>query len=362
MSSEKYIKQLDGLRFFAVLMVMIAHWLQWQWSQPALTGFPFVHGVTLFFVLSGFLITKILLTHRDPYIDSGLSLTPLFKSFYIRRFLRIFPIYYLLIFILFAADYKNTREVFPWLVTYTVNIYQGIENTYIGDFNHFWSLAVEEQFYLFWPLLVLLIPRRNTLKVILITIGVALLTRVYLYMYNDNWMANAYFTIPCMHALGTGALLAWMVTYKPGVVRKLSNPLWLYIAGGIYLIFLALQVQYKAGWYKETLDEFFFALVAALVILRAYGNGFKWLAGRILENPFIVYSGKITYGMYVYHLFIPQLYYFIAPRIGLSISNKYTLFIAFYMLTFVVAHFSWKIIESPINSLKSRAPYLREKS
>ena len=132
MNRDNHIVQLDGLRFFAVLMVMIAHWMQWQWTSPWLTNFPFVHGVTLFFVLSGFLITGILLKYRDRYKEQGLHQGTLIKNFYIRRFLRIFPIYYLTLFFLLSIDYKNTREVFPWLVSYTSNIYQSIHNVYIG--------------------------------------------------------------------------------------------------------------------------------------------------------------------------------------------------------------------------------------
>ena len=71
MNNNKHIIQLDGLRFFAVLMVMIGHWLQWKWQNPILLKIPFVHGVILFFVLSGFLITRILLTNRDLYNRGG---------------------------------------------------------------------------------------------------------------------------------------------------------------------------------------------------------------------------------------------------------------------------------------------------
>ncbi len=362
MQTEKYIVQLDGLRFFAVLMVMVAHWLQWQWVHPALTGFPFVHGVTLFFVLSGFLITRILLVHRDRYHETSTPIGGLFKSFYIRRFLRIFPIYYLLLFLLFAMDYKNTREVFPWLITYTSNIYQSIHNVYIGDFNHFWSLAVEEQFYLFWPLLMLLVPPRRTHTAIMLTIIIALATKVYIYYFIHGWMANSYFTLACMHALGTGALLAWVVLYRPALADRLARPVWLYMMAGVYILLLGLQIKFKLAWYKEMVDEFLFAVTAGFVILRASRNEFTFIAKRILEHPFVVYSGKVTYGMYVYHLFVPALFYYIAPRIGLSVSNKYTLFVAFYLLTLLVAHLSWKFIESPINNLKSRAPYLKKRS
>jgi len=357
--NDKHIIQLDGIRFFAVLMVMIAHWAQWQWTNPILINIPFVHGVTLFFVLSGFLITRILITNRDKYQSKGLSQSVLIKNFYIRRFFRIFPIYYLLIFLLFAIDYKNTRELFPWLITYTSNIYQSVHNTYVGDFNHFWSLAVEEQFYMFWPLVILFIKPNKTYLTIVGTIILAMLVRTHLYFNVGKWMATAYFTLSCMHALGIGALLAYVTIYKNRITDEISRPIYLYASAVIYIGLLAINSYYNIGWYKEIFDELLFSIVAALIILRASTNGFTFALKYLLENKFVTYSGKISYGLYVYHLFIPTLFYFISPRLGISISNKYTAFVAFYFLTFLVAHLSWKIIENPINKIKEKVPYLK---
>jgi len=359
MKDNKHIIQLDGLRFYAVLMVMIAHWLQWQWTNPVLTKIPFVHGVTLFFVLSGFLITRILLENRDKYNKNHIKKTHLIKNFYIRRFFRIFPIYYLLIFGLLIFNYKNTQELFPWLVTYSSNIYQSINNVYIGDFNHFWSLAVEEQFYLFWPFVIVFIKPKKTFITIILTIILALIVRTYLYLYVGKWMATSYFTLSCMHALGLGALLAFIKMYKPKIANTLSKPVLLYFIMVLYIASLFLQNRFNLSWYKEIFDDFFFAILATFIILRASKNGFKGFLKLVLENKFVVYSGKISYGLYVFHLFIPTLFYYIAPRIGLSITNKYTIFIAFYFLTFLVSHLSWKLIESPINKLKNRVPYIK---
>lgn len=359
MENNKYVIQLDGLRFFAVLMVMIAHWLQWQWTNPLVTNFPFVHGVTLFFVLSGFLITRILLSNKDEAESRNTTKTYLLKNFYIRRFLRIFPIYYLLIAFLYFIDYNNTREIFPWLVTYTSNIYQSIENVYVGDFNHFWSLAVEEQFYMFWPFLILFIKPKRIFEAIVITILLAISTKLYLFMYVDKWMATSYFTLACMHALGLGALLSYITLYKKSFAEKLSNPIWLYILGVVYLGLLYMQSELQLAWYKEVVDEIIFAFLSALIILRASNNGFKFGMKYVLESKFVSYAGKISYGLYVYHLFMPSLFYYIAPTIGINISNKYTTFVAFYFLTFLVAHFSWILIEKPISKLKHKVPYLK---
>lgn len=355
---DKHIIQLDGLRFFAVLMVMVGHWFQWRWTDPILTKLPLVHGVTLFFVLSGFLITRILISNRDKYDSAGQTKLPLIKNFYVRRFFRIFPIYYLLIFALFIFDFRNTREMFPWLVSYTSNIYQSITNNGIPNFNHFWSLAVEEQFYLFWPFIIVFLRPKRTLPVILLTIAIAMLTRTYLALYTGKWMAIMYFTVCNMHALGIGALLAYLKTYRTDVAERLSRPTFVYGAIGTYLLLLFCQKYFEWEWYSKIFETFSFAIASFFIILRASENGFKGLGRMILENRFVTYSGKISYGLYVYHLFVPDIYYFLAPKLGLNISNNYLLFLAFYAIAFVISHFSWVLIEAPINRLKDRFPYL----
>jgi peptidoglycan/LPS O-acetylase OafA/YrhL len=357
--NESYVVQLDGLRFFAVLMVMIGHWLQWSWTKPFFVNLPLSHGVVLFFVLSGFLITRILLTNRDKATNVTNGKGKLLKNFYIRRFLRIFPIYYLLLALLYYLDYKNTRDVFPWVVSYTSNLYQSFSNAYVGDFNHFWSLAVEEQFYLFWPFLIIFIKPQKTFNAIVITIILAIISKILFFVFMDNWMATTYFTLNCMSSLGIGAILAYITLYKKKTVKIISKPIWLYLGASLYLGLLILQLYVQMNWYKMVADEILFALVSALVVLRASTNSFKFGIKYILESKFVSYTGKISYGMYVYHLFIPTFYYYITYKIGLAIINKYTLTVAFFLVTFVISHLSWVLIEKPINSLKSRVPYLR---
>jgi peptidoglycan/LPS O-acetylase OafA/YrhL len=282
MNSHKHIIQLDGLRFFAVLMVMIGHWLQWKWTNPILLKIPFVHGVILFFVLSGFLITRILLSNRDKYNESQKNKFLLIKNFYFRRFFRIFPIYYLLIFFLFIINFENTRELFPWLISYSSNIYQSINNVNIGNFNHFWSLAVEEQFYLFWPFIILFIKPNKTLLTIIIAILLALIVRTYLFFYVGKWMATSFFTLSSMHALGIGALLAYVKLYKPKVGKKLANPRWLYLVSVLYVLALIIQNKFNLAWQKAILDHFFFSILSFFIILRASENNFKGLAKKVL--------------------------------------------------------------------------------
>jgi len=357
-NTKQHIVQLDGLRFFAVLMVMLAHWVQYQWTNQIGSGIPFDHGVTLFFVLSGFLITRILLSYRDEYIRLNLNKLQLVKHFYVRRFFRIFPIYYLLIITLFIFNYDNTRELFPWLISYTSNIYQSIYNLDVNRFNHFWSLGVEEQFYLFWPLVLLFTKPSKNLKIIVFTIILAIVVRTYLYFAIGHWMATRYFTLSCMHALGIGALLSYFLLYNKPLIDKLKRPVWIYVSGTVYVVFLVAQKALGLEWYEQIFDEFVFAICAAFIILRASDNGFRGITRKILENKFVVYSGKISYGLYVFHLFIPDLADYLTGITGLAFTNNYQAFVFYYFVTFVIAHFSWILIERPINSFKKKVPYI----
>ncbi|MGZ3862608.1 MAG: acyltransferase family protein [Bacteroidia bacterium] len=360
-TDNSYIVQLDGLRFFAIFSVMFGHWTQWQINRPLVNGFPFGNGVTLFFVLSGFLITDILLKNRDKGLQLNVPKDNLIKAFYMRRVLRIFPLYFGTIIFLYLISYKNTREIFPWLATFSSNIYQAINSVYVGDFNHFWSLAVEEQFYLFWPWLIILLPSKHTEKIIITLIAVSVITKFYIFAkYPDRWMANSYFTLSCMHALGIGALVAYWSIYRKNIIAYFSDFKWVYTSMIVYFSLHYIAYFNKLDWYIETLDNVLFAGMSAIIINLAAQNKFESTAKKILENKFIVYSGKISYGLYVFHLFVPAFFWeFLSNKAGMQITNKYTAFIVFYFITFAMAHISWKLMEKPLNDLKSKFPYLK---
>lgn len=360
---NSYIVQLDGLRFFAILSVMIGHWLQWQITKPIVQGFPFSNGVILFFVLSGYLITDILLRNKFKAIEISVPKSAILKSFYMRRVLRIFPLYFATIFFLLIIGFQNTREILPWLLTFSSNIYQSIKNVYVGDFNHFWSLAVEEQFYLIWPWVIILAPTKYSEKIIIGLIGLSILTKVYLFMYlPEKWMAGSYFTLSCMHALSIGALVAYWSIYRKNIIAFFSKLGW--VIGSVLVYFALHYFVYLKNihWVLAILDDVLFALMSAFVINYAAQNKFTGIFKIVLENKFVVYSGKISYGLYVFHLFIPTFFWgYLSGKIGLEITSKYTAVVVFYFITFAIAHFSWKYMESPINNLKKNFPYLKAK-
>src|SRR4051812_126623 len=155
----RHMPQLDGLRALAVTAVLVHHLLD---PLPGLaTHFPWgLVGVRLFFVLSGFLITGLLIqavqTQRGSHDPAHVL-----KQFYIRRALRIFPIYYLVLAIAWLVGSADVHEQLPWLATYTYNVWIAHLGWFTKYFAHFWSLCVEEQFYLVWPWLLVFAPRRR---------------------------------------------------------------------------------------------------------------------------------------------------------------------------------------------------------
>lgn len=360
-ANRTHIIQLDGLRFYAVLMVMIAHWLQWHWQSDFLLSLPFTNGVILFFVLSGFLISRILLENRKKYVENKKQLQKLYLNFYIRRILRIVPLYYAVVIGLTILDYKNSVELFPWLVTYTLNIHQALHNTFVGDFSHFWSLSVEEQFYIFWPFLILLKGSFRRSKLFVILILISLISRICFYAFSAHWMWISYFTLNCLYSFGIGALLAYWIVERKAIVALLTNKWMLPLATAVYILFFLIQYKLHFDWYKHIFEEFMFASLAALIILKAFNNGFTGVFKFLLENKFVVYSGIISYGLYVYHLFIPQLGYYVLTFLGIHIENAYLLFSIYYSLTLIVATMSWYAFEKPINNFKIRFPYYSDK-
>ena len=357
--NQNHISQLDGLRFFAVTSVMFAHWIKWKLDFELIKNIPFTNGVILFFVLSGFLITKILLTNKDKYEAESKNKTSLIKSFYIRRALRILPIYYLVVFATVAINYQYARELFPWLATFTINIYQSIENISVGDFNHFWSLAVEEQFYLFWPWLILFTPRKHFLKLIIGIIVLSIAYKTYIYFFVFKWMASSYFVLSCADALAIGALVAYISLYHQGISKKLSSVFVLLPTVTLYIITRVITLCFNLSTIKNVFDEFLYAIVASIIVNRASRQEFTFIAHTILQNKFVVYCGKISYGMYLYHLFIPFVYFYVQSKTGLHIDNLFLYFLSLYFTTFVLSHFSWILIEKPINNLKNKFPYFK---
>jgi peptidoglycan/LPS O-acetylase OafA/YrhL len=357
-STLGYLTQLDGLRVLAVAMVMVGHWEQWKWTHPLLTSLPFNHGVTLFFVLSGFLITRILIYENQVRQQTEQPPMRLLWRFYLRRTLRIFPLYYSFVFLLVIINHPMARELSPWLFTYTTNIYQSIHNVYVGDFNHFWSLGVEEQFYLFWPLIFFVFPRSKSLLIGMIALAVlGIGVRIYLAIEVEKWMATSYFTLACMPVLALGGILAWIKQYSNAFFVKLNHPAFLTTTLILYAFGLYAKHTFGLIWYKEIIDEYFFAILAFFMIAKASAHGFSGWIGFVLKQRWIQYTGQISYGLYVFHLFAPPFCSWILQKVGINLPG-WSMLLLYTLTTYLLAHASWVLMERPINRWKQNLPYL----
>jgi peptidoglycan/LPS O-acetylase OafA/YrhL len=353
-----YMSQLDSLRFFAVLGVMVLHFwrprpklwiLHLNWGEL---------GVRLFFVLSGFLITGILLGCRDLAERRQERRLFLVRQFYIRRFLRIFPLYYLVLLVLVVIGVPQARELWPWLFSYTTNIWVWQHLTWPEKVGHFWTLAVEEQFYLVWPWLVLFL-RRSWL--VPLAIGLAALAPAYRFYAATRYPADAVgafasgaLTIAVVDSLALGALLAILCRGGPSEARvqRLLERVALPIGAGSYVLLLAAA---RYGWSTRAMPAFgqtAAALVFCWLIGRA-SRGFRGWAGRVLAYRPLSYLGKISYGIYVFHYLVPPVLAGIAGWLGYTYREPGRLnFVLGSVVTVAVAALSWELFEARINALK----------
>lgn len=336
-SERGRMAQLDGLRCFAVLSVVVAHTALLD-SRVGVIG---EGAVRLFFVLSAFLITGILLRARGPAIRSVLG------RFYLRRTLRIFPAYFLLIAVLVLADLPSVREDWPWHALYATNwlialkgfVWYG-HRFYVGPL---WSLSVEEQFYLVWPLLVLTVPVRWQDRVFVAIIPLAVVFRGAVSLVTGNEARILDPTPASLDALALGALLAWRWHMGKGRV-----PNWLLPVGAALLAHAVFLMATSRGFpLLMATRPLGSALMACWVIDRA-AIGFGGWVGWLLTTPPVQYIGRISYGVYLWHF--PVAWALHGWR-----THGWFLFVVDLAVTLALASLSWVVIETPFNRLKNRS-------
>jgi peptidoglycan/LPS O-acetylase OafA/YrhL len=328
-----HLPALDGIRGLAILMVLVFHFvgstLPTNWVESAIiwVGNHGAMGVNLFFVLSGFLITGILYdAHNGPSY---------FRNFYMRRVLRIFPLYYgVLALVFFVAplvpllrgptlDYLLDRQAWAWL--YAVNIY--IAKT--GDWSfsyleHFWSLAVEEHFYLFWPLVVLLLARRPR-ALIAASLAIALcavVARFIAFLMGLSWWTIVVLTPFNLDGLAMGAALA-VALRQPKAFEQLARVLpW---AAVMVVALLALTYVWKGPLSSQGIapvlpirTALFNMLFLCLLFWALIAPGGS-VTARFFCSRTMVFLGTYSYGLYVYHHFIS--YYLYTNRTELELTH-----------------------------------------
>jgi peptidoglycan/LPS O-acetylase OafA/YrhL len=319
-------------------------------------------GVRLFFVLSGFLITGILIRGREMADASQGDRLAVLRNFYVRRFLRIFPVYYVTLIVVLLAGVSPARKVWPWLFTYTTNIYVWGHLHFLGPLGHLWTLAVEEQFYIVWPWLVLLLPRRFFRPLLLAMIVSAPLYRLYAsFHYRSDTLhafASGTLTIAVVDSLALGSLLALVVHSDSGSPqRDRALRRFLLVPGVLVWGAVITTAHYGIDQHAFiSLGQTGEALICGWIVVHA-ARGFQGI-GRVLELRPIAYLGKISYGIYIYHLLVPVGLAALARQLGAT--YRYAGFRDFALstvATVALAAASWHLFEAPINRLKRFFPY-----
>jgi peptidoglycan/LPS O-acetylase OafA/YrhL len=344
-TKHKRLEQLDALRAIAVLMVMYHHWVPQKFEFHVPLG---ELGVTLFFVLSGYLITGILLSAAEKIGDG--PRTAVIRSFVARRALRIFPIYYLLIGVSWFLSAGSFGASTKWHMLFLTNfeVYHGQAFPHAGG--HLWTLSVEEQFYLIWPWLVLYVPRHYLMRVLLGILAITILVRFYMLPVPPAEDFSFVLPLPAFDALVVGAILALVSPDK----RKLQRFILVckYVAVPIFIATLALQIP---GIFPIALS-FVFAMIIALA-----ASGFGGLAGQILSSRPLISIGTISYGLYLYQLCVPLTLHWAGVNGWLPEAFKeggWAFYVACLPVTLLIGYASWFLIERPINALKVYFPYV----
>jgi len=367
--SDLYIKSLDGVRAIAIIIVMTFH--------AGITHFGWM-GVQLFFVLSGFLITGILWKEKNNATPVSFKL----KKFWVRRSLRIFPLYWLylllvvLVYFLFQVP-PAYYDYFGYLITYTFNFTRSSPG-WIGDpfYTHLWSLCIEEQFYVFFPFLIFFFPPRFIKYFMVAIIILSPLTRFLLGQYYDSKgltvpvVADSVYwnTLSHLDAFFMGGVIhvLSLKTYfkKPHVIFScvaalaLLAGVWNFThsnSGSFFFNDLGYNngatKNYEHVWHYTILNLVFSSFI--LLIVSPYSQ-LKFLRIRsFLESKWMVNIGKVSYGMYVFHWGI--LYYVYERFFSTeSLVMKLALFVPYVLLVYFVAWLSYNLFESRFIKLKDK--------
>jgi peptidoglycan/LPS O-acetylase OafA/YrhL len=355
----RFMPAIDGLRAFAVIAVVLFH-IAWPLSQDSASQRLHVWslvshgwiGVDLFFVISGFLITGILL-------DSKGSLH-YFRNFYIRRALRIWPLYYAVVFaVLFIYPHIHpngslVHQPAPWYCyAFYLQNFTALQNRLLGVT---WSLAVEEQFYVAWPLVVMLLSRKNLARLITSLMLAAPLFRFLLHFDYPVW------TFCRMDGILAGSLLAlWLRSADVSAFRLRTVATCLLLVGGIGSVWLFSAASQNGE--SSILVYSFLALgFSGLVCFAAFDQMLPRPFRRVLEHSWVRYVGKISYAIYLFHRIVHQVLVFALYRLRIPLRREIASQDAvFVMLELVVviaaASCSWWFFERPILSLKRHFDY-----
>jgi peptidoglycan/LPS O-acetylase OafA/YrhL len=366
-----FFPNLDGLRFIAFFAVFFHHTLIVSCFAPD-TGSPlnqFIFslkengalGVNLFFVLSGFLITYLLLSEKKEFGKINIP------NFYMRRVLRIWPLYYTMVaagFILFPFIKKITGGIpnethSPAFYLFFISNFEMIRKGFADSsiLNVLWSVGVEEQFYLVWPVLLFLVPAKHLMKIFMILLGITLFFRWY---NMGNNQINYFHSLAIFSDMVVGGISAWLVfsfnSFKE-IIKKISKKI-IVLSYATGLVLILLRYMLFSNPVSVIFERLLFSLFFAFVILEQNfaDNSFYKLG----NNSFLTKWGNYTYGLYCLHT-IGLLGAHIISEHLLHLHNNWLIMLFDYtfglVLTMIMARLSYKLLEAPFLKLKNKFAY-----
>jgi peptidoglycan/LPS O-acetylase OafA/YrhL len=354
--NRSYYPALDGLRGLAILLVVFYH------------NFGFINyfffgwlGVDLFFVLSGFLITDILLN------TSG---QPAFlRNFYVRRLLRIFPLYYLTLVVfliilpllnqtILNLDYYTTNQVWFW--SYLQNwlfIFNPPNDT--EALNHLWSLAVEEQFYLVWPFVILLLkkPKHILYLLVALLIGVVTLRFVFWTYKIENLAYYNLYTFSRIDGICIGSMLAVLRKINPRSINRYFTFIVLALAALNFVFYFFNKENRFSYPYLAIAGYTTFAVIFGLLVNEGVERD-NVFVNKVFNLRLLKFFGTISYSLYVFHW---PLYLMLSPYLENWFVQNQNLIaapiaasITSTLLAILLAWLSFKFFEKPFLLLKKR--------
>ncbi|MCB0430941.1 MAG: acyltransferase [Flavobacteriales bacterium] len=354
-----YYRQIDALRAFAAFGVINLHWLSPKYLSmfkiPRYFPLEFgAYGVQLFFVLSGFLITEILLKQKRLQTPPGAIL----KNFYVRRILRLLPIYYLYVLCVYFFFYNSfVIDNIGWFLAHLANIKLYMAGGMVSlPVNHLWTLSIEEQFYLLFPLVLIFAPKKAEYLIPSVFIVLAVITRIVMYEKVPDMGRVNLLTTAQTDFLGAGVLLAMIKEKHPKIFGALTGNAMGYVS--VAMVVWVVYVFYYPKFSPVPKTGFIYLLLIAFALLVANTvKGFGGWAGRLLENRQLLYLGKISYGLYLYHKIIPLGLHIVLVKLNITLENVALYYVINLIILLVVTHFSWVLLESQLLKLKSRFEY-----
>jgi peptidoglycan/LPS O-acetylase OafA/YrhL len=340
------IPSLDGLRAISILLVLCGHsfaTLPRSWPDLGFLGVVLgnsVLGVNVFFVLSGYLITRLLMNELTT--TNKISL----KSFYLRRSLRIFPVFYTYLLIMAALAWLGAVQIKPsqfaaagtflWNYKHVLGIGGDQGDWYLG---HFWSLAIEEQFYLLWPATLALLGCRRAFYFGIATLAALPFIRIATYLL---WPASRPQISIMFHTAADPIIFGCLLALAPQVLPKWTKPPWF---TGKLVCLSAVYLLLVSPWLRLLLRGYYYATIGPLIESSAICACLTWLitnpttpAGRLLNSRPFIYIGQLSYSLYIWN----------QPFLATLNTTLTGLFPLNLICNFLAAWLSQQLLERPL--------------